>query len=330
MTQPLDVAFFKPVKVAWRKILSEDKESASGTKKTTLEKEHFPRLLKKLMTELEPNQVDNLKSGFRKCSIFPVDVEELLTNFKIRESYNVGDIEDSFKTYLDDKTKNLLGGTKTIRKKKLQVAPGKSISSSDILNNHEMATMNIENEEDVDDVEIVVPSEDIYVTQSEDIHSTATSSDLNPTPRTATPSNATPTTANVLNNTPTTATVSHDTPNTATVSNDTRNTATVSNDTPNTATESNGTPTILDVSLTSATVSEINPFAKSPKKIKKKRTLLETNRPITKRVTTSKPKQTTLSGTIKKIKKEIEVTKVQASMVKASVKAPSVKAPVVL
>uniref|UniRef100_A0A8D8Z8T2 Uncharacterized protein n=1 Tax=Cacopsylla melanoneura TaxID=428564 RepID=A0A8D8Z8T2_9HEMI len=196
------------------------------------------------MEALEPNQVEILKSGFRKCSIYPIDVQELLKNFKIRESYNVGEIEDRFKTFLDDKTKNMFGVSKNIRRKKLKVAPGKSITSCDLVNNDEMA-----NEEDVDDVEMVIPNEEPEATQSAETIQT-----------TATTSNASQTTATMSISVtlyPTIATVS----DTAAVS----DTATVSD-------------------TTGATV-DINPFVKSPKKMtQKKRTLLETCKPITKRV----------------------------------------------
>ncbi|XP_065671384.1 uncharacterized protein LOC136089338 [Hydra vulgaris] len=69
ITQPLDVAFFKPLKTAWRRIITEYKDSPAGCTKTSLEKQHFPELLNKLLIAIEPNQANNLKSGFRKCGI---------------------------------------------------------------------------------------------------------------------------------------------------------------------------------------------------------------------------------------------------------------------
>lgn len=70
------------------------------------------------------------------------------------------------------------------------------------------------------------------------------------------------------------------------------------------------TPTVSDTVAVSdtATVSDINPFEKSPKNItkKKKKTLLEFWKPITKRVTTFKAKNKTgsLSATIKNQEKD--------------------------
>jgi len=47
LTQPLDVAFFRPLKILWRKILEEWKQTASGSKAASVPKDVFPRLLKK-------------------------------------------------------------------------------------------------------------------------------------------------------------------------------------------------------------------------------------------------------------------------------------------
>ena len=45
ITQPLDVAFFKPLKTAWHKIITEYKDSPAGRMKTSLDKQYFPELL---------------------------------------------------------------------------------------------------------------------------------------------------------------------------------------------------------------------------------------------------------------------------------------------
>nr|XP_047139688.1 uncharacterized protein LOC124815264 [Hydra vulgaris] len=75
ITQPLDVAFFKPLKTAWHKIITEYKDSLAGCTKTSLEKQRFPELSNKLMIAIEPNQANNLKSGFRKCGISPKELK---------------------------------------------------------------------------------------------------------------------------------------------------------------------------------------------------------------------------------------------------------------
>lgn len=71
LTQPLDVAFFHPMKVAWRKILSDWKKTPKGLKNPTLQKQSFPKLLKKLLDALKLNMESTLQNGFKKCGIFP-------------------------------------------------------------------------------------------------------------------------------------------------------------------------------------------------------------------------------------------------------------------
>ena len=62
LCQPLDVACFGPMKRKWRSILTEWKQS--GRKQAgTVPKDVFPKLLKRLMSEL-PNQRENMLSGF--------------------------------------------------------------------------------------------------------------------------------------------------------------------------------------------------------------------------------------------------------------------------
>ena len=49
-TQPFDVAFFRPLKIKWHKILNDQK--TKHTKESSLPKTAFPRLLKELTNEL--------------------------------------------------------------------------------------------------------------------------------------------------------------------------------------------------------------------------------------------------------------------------------------
>lgn len=68
--QPLDVAYFHPMKVVWRKILRQFKEQS---KVKYIKKEYFPSLLAKLLEILQTNGPQNLVSGFRKCGLYPVN-----------------------------------------------------------------------------------------------------------------------------------------------------------------------------------------------------------------------------------------------------------------
>jgi DDE superfamily endonuclease. len=126
ITQPLDIAFFRPMKMAWRQVLSDYKDN-QGANQTGLNKQDFPRLLRALMSHIEPNAPDNLKSGFRKCGIYPVNVEELLASFERRKQYDTEQLEDSFKKFLEEKINPVNQIEKQKKRKKISVSPGKPL-----------------------------------------------------------------------------------------------------------------------------------------------------------------------------------------------------------
>ncbi|CAI6346490.1 unnamed protein product [Macrosiphum euphorbiae] len=78
LTQPLDVAFFAPMKKVWRNILTKWKESKTGSKYSTIPKDLFPTLLSELINNIKTNAGQNLISGFKKCGIFPFNKQTLL------------------------------------------------------------------------------------------------------------------------------------------------------------------------------------------------------------------------------------------------------------
>jgi len=69
LTQPLDVFCFRPLKIAWRRVLEVHKKSRKGP----ISKEIFPRLLKKILEKISASQSDNIKSGFKATGLYPVD-----------------------------------------------------------------------------------------------------------------------------------------------------------------------------------------------------------------------------------------------------------------
>lgn len=77
LTQPLNVAFFSPMKRIWQYILRKWKESKSSAKFQTVPKDIFPGLLNEL-NGLKENQAVNIISGFSKCGIFPLNKQMLL------------------------------------------------------------------------------------------------------------------------------------------------------------------------------------------------------------------------------------------------------------
>lgn len=80
---------------------------------------------------MQENCCNNLRSGFRKCSIYPIDIEELLKG--IRKPCDSAAIEKSFENYLDQKTEKLFGtNNNKQRRKKVNVPPGRSITLKDV------------------------------------------------------------------------------------------------------------------------------------------------------------------------------------------------------
>lgn len=77
LTQVLDVTFFAPLKRNWRAILTKWKMGA-GRNMSSVPKDKFPRLLNKLVKSIEPNASNNIKAGFKKCGIIPIDKEQVL------------------------------------------------------------------------------------------------------------------------------------------------------------------------------------------------------------------------------------------------------------
>lgn len=126
--QPLDVALFHPMKMAWRKILNDWKGTTNGLKNPILQKQSFPGLLKKLLDVLEPTLKTTLINGFRKCGIFPCGVEELLN--RLPNALNVtSSVDESFIEHL--KVKRAETTQPTTKRKKIKVPAGTSYAHVD-------------------------------------------------------------------------------------------------------------------------------------------------------------------------------------------------------
>ena len=131
LTQPLDIAYFRPMKVAWRKILGQWKETGNGRNAAGLSKDQFPRLLKCLMDRLSANGAGNLQSGFRKAGIYPTDAQQVLDCLPSSKSEHEANVSMSFIEHLE----SLRGAESNARKrkrKKINVTPGKSVSAADV------------------------------------------------------------------------------------------------------------------------------------------------------------------------------------------------------
>ena len=134
LLQPLDVAFFRPMKEGWRKTLSEWKETAYGRRCGTIPKQDFPKLLRELMVGLEQNSVNNMKAGFKKCGILPFNPAKVLD--RLHDSVmtslpqHVEKISKSFMDHLSKTREDLV--QKPQRKKRLNLPPGRGITSQDV------------------------------------------------------------------------------------------------------------------------------------------------------------------------------------------------------
>ena len=137
--QPLDVAFYGPLKRYWRSILDEWKVRC-GKKSSTLTKESFPGLLRKLYTKLYPDEMDmstNIIAGFKKCGIYPLNPDEVLKclpDSELAERTN-DDINADVSGAVVEMLRSLRGVDEEPtrkRRKKISVEPGKSISVEDI------------------------------------------------------------------------------------------------------------------------------------------------------------------------------------------------------
>ncbi|KAK3894236.1 hypothetical protein Pcinc_001998 [Petrolisthes cinctipes] len=145
LTQPLDVAVFRPLKLHWRKILENFKKSTVGRLSASLPKDCFPALLTELINKVNGTIAANLRSGFRKCGIHPLDPQQSIS--RLPEETNQ-DTAVTPITALDSSVVNLLKEmrdgtnqsssspatpvTKPKRKKRLTMSPGMSITTREL------------------------------------------------------------------------------------------------------------------------------------------------------------------------------------------------------
>ena len=150
--QPLDVAFFAPMKRVWRNILNNWK-AAPARGSSTISKDHFPRLLKQLCVaiygddsgeDILMRQSARLVSGFRKCGLVPFNPEEVLSRLP---DYQPPDVGSNVSTAVVNVLKEMRGVDKPRnppqKRRRIAVLPGASISvegSQDHLNQQAPST----------------------------------------------------------------------------------------------------------------------------------------------------------------------------------------------
>lgn len=116
--QPLDVAFFRPFKMAWSRVLTAWKTKHAGT----LGKAQFPHHLS-LALESMQNTPSILKSGFRKCGLIPINRNPVLATLPQSDlnSSAESDIDRSFREFLAQNRFPTSTPNEKQRKKRLQV-----------------------------------------------------------------------------------------------------------------------------------------------------------------------------------------------------------------
>lgn len=137
LMQPLDVAFYAPLKKYWRQILTDWKKN-EGRKLSTLSKDVFPQLLKKLHNRLteDGKGSQNLISGFRKAGLYPFDPMQPKRRLPPEQIAT-----DETPTLVSNAVVEMLTAMRTgsdtslpkQRRKRVTVEPGRSITANDIV-----------------------------------------------------------------------------------------------------------------------------------------------------------------------------------------------------
>lgn len=181
LTQPLDVAFFRPFKVMWRKILL-DWKKGPGRTEASIPKSVFPRLLKQLMDEVVLNAKPNIISGFRKTGLIPLNKEEVLKQLP-KENLDTHEAE-AINTSIIDLLKEMRYPAKPQRKsnnKKVNVLPGKSVKCDSSTSDSSLSAYEEDMRENYIDEEIDLVDENLNFTQNEEntnIQSSSSDDDL--------------------------------------------------------------------------------------------------------------------------------------------------------
>lgn len=131
LCQPLDVAFFRPLKIKWRNVLLEYKAKFSGT----VPKHLFPGLLRKAIEKLD-NAATNLRAGFRTTEIYPFNPQQVLRklpgNKRNAEAESEKSWSNAFVHVLKEARFRKSPEVGQTRKKRIHTEPGQSVTAEDI------------------------------------------------------------------------------------------------------------------------------------------------------------------------------------------------------
>lgn len=134
ITQPLDVAFFSSLKRIWRSIVSDWRLTNEGQKHVVMPKSSFPSKLRELYKRLN---LENLKSGFSACGIFPFNPEAVLKRLPqvLEPSESQNKFDDVIVNHLQQLRHGQsvdCSGPSRVRRTKLNVVSGRAIGDDDL------------------------------------------------------------------------------------------------------------------------------------------------------------------------------------------------------
>ncbi|CAB3251769.1 unnamed protein product [Arctia plantaginis] len=128
ISQPLDVAFFGPLKRKWRNVLTQYK--IHNPAEPQINKAHFPMLLKSLLEAIEMTRKANICAGFKATGIVPFNPQRILRKIPDYEEQNNYTIDTALLDYL--KANRSANPLQKLRNKKVNITPGKSVSSQEV------------------------------------------------------------------------------------------------------------------------------------------------------------------------------------------------------
>lgn len=131
ISQPLDVAFFGPLKRKWRQVLTQYK--IDNPAETQINKAHFPMMLKSVLEATEITNKANICPGFKVTGIVPFNPQRLLRKLPDYEEQNNYTIDTTLLDYL--KANRTPNPVQKVRNKKVNIAPHthcKSVLSQEV------------------------------------------------------------------------------------------------------------------------------------------------------------------------------------------------------
>lgn len=135
LCQPLDVAYFRPLKIAWKKTLLDWKKRNRGC----VGKDYLPSLLQKTLLSISEKESSNIKAGFRACGIIPLDPRQVLKRLPGGRMNEEDNGPQWCQTFIEHLRATRTSETAPLRqrRKKLAVPPGKAVTATDFLPENE-------------------------------------------------------------------------------------------------------------------------------------------------------------------------------------------------